>query len=292
MLEFRQPQHFDFEQCLTYLQRSEQELLHQIIDHQLYKAVKVAGETFLLKVFATEKKLKVEILQGQLTAQRERFICKYIKQMFDLDRDLKPFYELAQSDPILQRLVESYSGYRIVGIPDLFESLTWAIIGQQINLTFAYTLKKRFVQHFGEKVIWQGKEFWIYPEHSAVAQLTVTDLRTLQFSQRKAEYIIGVAKLFQSGELSQKKLHKLDFPIVERELMSIRGVGQWTAHYVMMRSFNWPDAFPVADIGLHRALENQLAGKRPTIPEIQKLAKHWKGWEAYATFYLWRSLYD
>ncbi|THG91921.1 hypothetical protein AJ85_00740 [Alkalihalobacillus alcalophilus ATCC 27647 = CGMCC 1.3604] len=68
----------------------------------------------------------------------------------------------------------------IIGIPDLFEALTWAIIGQQINLTFAYTLKKRFVEHFGESLTFEGDNFWVFPSPEKIISIKVDELRDLQ----------------------------------------------------------------------------------------------------------------
>ena len=76
--------------------------------------------------------------------EREK-VALYIWEWFDLGQNIEGFYQLASKDNILKELTKRYDGLRIVGIPDLFEALVWAIIGQQINLTFAYTLKKRFV---------------------------------------------------------------------------------------------------------------------------------------------------
>ena len=120
------------------------------------------------------------------------------------------------------------------------------------------------------------------------------DLRKLQFTVRKAEYIIGVAKAMRSGELSKEiLLKKQDYQQIQKSLMSIRGIGAWTADYVMMKCLHYPSAFPIADVGLHHALMLQLGIERkPTIEEIREMSRNWEGWQAYATFYLWRSLYE
>ena len=95
---------------------------------------------------------------------------------------------------------------RIIGIPDLFEALSWAVIGQQINLTFAYTLKKRFVETFGESIIFEGDTYWLHPSFEKISGLEVEDLTDLQFTTRKAEYVIGIATLMGKGELTKSDL--------------------------------------------------------------------------------------
>lgn len=70
-------------------------------------------------------------------------------------------------------------------------------------------------------------------------------------------------------------------------------MGKWTADYVAMKCLKKVEAFPIADVGLHNALKFQLGlDKKPSIDDIKEIAVNWRGWEAYATFYLWRSLYE
>jgi DNA-3-methyladenine glycosylase II len=73
--------------------------------------------------------------------------------------------------------------------------------------------------------------------------------------------------------------------------MKIKGVGNWTANYALMKTFHYPDAFPLEDAGLHNAIRNlKKLEHKPTLAEVQKIFKKYKGWEAYATLYLWKSL--
>jgi len=74
-------------------------------------------------------------------------------------------------------------------------------------------------------------------------------------------------------------------------LMRLHGVGKWTAEYVCLRCLKDPAAFPVDDVGLQNAIKQQLhLSAKPSVDEIYKFSRHWKNWEAYATFYLWNSL--
>ncbi|WP_311198814.1 DNA-3-methyladenine glycosylase family protein [Paenibacillus hexagrammi] len=220
-------------------------------------------------------------------------VASYVWEWFDLGRDLQPFYELAEHDPLLQNAARKFYGLRILGIPDLFEAISWGIIGQQINLPFAYTLKRRLVEGYGSSSVWNGRTYWSFPEPAQIAELTPNALTSLQFTGKKAEYLIGAAQLITEGKLSKAALlyHK-EAKAAENELLRIRGIGPWTANYVMMRCLRDPSAFPIADVGLHNALKLVMdRSEKPSLDEIKELAVHWKGWEAYATFYLWRTLY-
>ena len=218
-------------------------------------------------------------------------VRSYIEDWFDLTADLKTFYEIARQDPILYQLCQKYHGLRMVGMPNLFESLVWSVIGQQINLNFAYSLKQRLVHTFGKSITFQGETFYALPTPETLAGLQIEDLQPYQFSRGKAQYIINISKAFTEGTLSQQKLALLSYDEIKQQLVAIKGVGNWTANYSMMKSLRSYDAFPVEDVGLHNAVKNQyrLAGK-PSIAELHQMSANWSGWRGYATFYFWHSL--
>ncbi|MFC7686231.1 DNA-3-methyladenine glycosylase family protein [Ureibacillus sp. GCM10028918] len=293
-IEITPPKDFNFQECLVFLGRSEQENLHQIKDGYLYKLLKIDGELVLLKIGEASNLITVEFPVSAPTLRTREEAAAYLWDWFDLNQELEPFYEMASKDKVLHHIANEYRGLRIIGIPDLFEALTWAILGQQINLTFAYTLKKRFVEQYGESLVFEGNTYWNFPEYKAIANKSVEALKMLQFSTRKAEYIIGIAQLLSNGMITKEALLELsDYQQVKKSLTAIRGVGAWTADYVMMKCLHFPSAFPIADVGLHNALKLQLGLERkPALEEIEEHAKNWEGWQAYATFYLWRSLYE
>jgi len=292
-IEILPPKEFNFQECLVFLGRSDLEVLHQRRDGSLYKLIKLDEELILLKIWSNSHSIQVEFPIGSIShVQRER-VADYIWDWFDLDQDLETFYEVGRKDKVLAVIANKYYGLRMIGIPDLFEALTWAILGQQINLPFAYTLKKRLVMEYGESLNLEGHTYWLFPEYEKIATIPIEELKKLQVSTRKAEYIIGIAKAMASGQLSKENFQQQDFQQVRTALLAIRGIGPWTADYVLMKCLHDPSAFPIADVGLHQALKLQLGLERkPTIAEIEELAKNWDGWQAYATFYLWRSLYE
>ncbi|SOC43235.1 DNA-3-methyladenine glycosylase family protein [Ureibacillus acetophenoni] len=293
-IEICPPQEFNFEECLVFLGRANHEILHQIKEGVVYKLLKVNDSLVLFTLKNVDESIKVEFPLGPPSIVERKKVGEYVWEWFDLDQDLGEFYRLASRDKVLKMLVQKYEGLRIMCIPDLFEALVWAVMGQQINLTFAYTLKKRFVEQFGESITFEGDEFWVFPSFEEIATLSVEDLTKLQISTRKAEYIIGIAKEMVTRKLSKELLlQREDYNEMKKSLMSIRGIGAWTADYVLMKCLHEATAFPIADVGLHNGLKNVLGlEKKPSIEEIEGYAAGWKGWQAYATFYLWRSLYD
>jgi DNA-3-methyladenine glycosylase II len=245
-----------------------------------------------LRVGAGEdQSLILEILSGPLTNSQKKFVKDYVKAWFDLDTDLKPFYKLASGDPLLAGLVKEHYGYRIVGQPDLFESLVWAILGQQINVQFAYTLKQRFVERYGEQMQYKGETFYLFPTPREVSNVPDADLLALQFSRQKSRYTLAVAEAFASGKLSQEQLSNLSLAEARTRLVAIKGIGNWTANYALMKTFRFPDAFPREDVGIHNAIKRLKSMERkPTLGEVDEIFGRYAGWEAYATLYLWKAL--
>lgn len=290
-MEISLPPEFRFKECLHFLERSPRELLHRVEGEAVYKLVIHEGEKILFKITSSDDHLVVGFPIAEPREDIKKKIEHYIIEWFDLDKDLKPFYAMAANDPFLSHLTKQHYGYRIVGQPDLYESLVWAVLGQQINLSFAYTLKQQFVREFGKKLVYADKEYFLFPEPGIVAHLTMEDLLMIQFSRQKARYTIGISEAFLDGTISKEKLKGLSLVEAKEKLMKIKGIGNWTANYALMKTFRYPDAFPLEDAGISNALRTFLKlDRKPTLDEIREVFVKYKGWEAYATLYLWRSL--
>ena len=285
------PTEYNFETNFQFLQRSPKEILHRIDKNRVIKLLKIGDETILFSVREGKNKLIIDFLQTEPSAAAKKIVRAFIEEWFDLKTDLKPFYTLARKDDLLKLIVKQHFGYRIVGQPDLFESLIWAVIGQQINLAFAYTLKQRFVEQFGEKIEFEGQHYHMFPLPEKVAKLAPGQLLAIQFSRQKAAYTIGIAQAFAENKISKVKLAEMSLLQAKEELMKIKGIGNWTANYALMKTFRHPDAFPLEDAGVHNAIKNLLKLKsKPSLDRVRKIFRKYKGWEAYATLYLWKSL--
>jgi DNA-3-methyladenine glycosylase II len=285
------PEIFSYELCLVYLKRSPREILHRVENDTVLKALTLENQVVVFQITENDKNLQVDFLNAKPSAKIQKLVEAYIREWFDMETDLKPFYKMARKDELLKDIVKKYHGYRIIGQPDLFESLVWAVLGQQINLQFAYTLKERFVKQFGERVPFDGTDYFLFPEPKLVATLGDSDLLPLQFSRQKSKYVKLIGEAFANGTVSKEKLSTLSFDDAKTELMKIKGIGNWTANYALMKTFRYPNAFPLEDAGIHNAIRNLKHMKtKPSLKQVQRIFKSYKGWEAYATLYLWKSL--
>jgi DNA-3-methyladenine glycosylase II len=285
------PEAFSFDLAISFLLRSPKEVLHRVEGDKVIKALRVEDSVMVCSIEVDKNQLAVKFLNGRPSLQQQSHVLEYIREWFDLDTNLKPFYRMAENDALLKDLAKKYYGYRIIGQPDLFESLVWAVLGQQINLQFAYTLKQRFVEKYGEKIELQGTDYFIFPTPDVVSKINMEELLALQFSRQKAKYTIGIAEAFLKGNVSKAQLKGLTLQSAKEHLIKIKGVGNWTANYALMKTFRYPDAFPLEDAGVHNAIRNLKKMKvKPTLDQVRRIFKKYKGWEAYATLYLWKSL--
>ncbi|WP_423802646.1 DNA-3-methyladenine glycosylase family protein [Neobacillus sp. SAB-20_R2A] len=290
------PEDFNLKANLGYLERNKNECMFEVDNGIITRAVAIGEKQALVQIHVNERnQMIIQFLKDTRPGNQEEYaaIVSYIRVWFDLDRDLKSFYEMAKSDPLLKNPVQEFYGLRVIGVPDLFEALCWGVLGQQINLAFAYTLKRQFVEKFGDSIEWNSKNYWLFPSYEQIAQLTPADLADIKMTLKKSEYIIGISRLMANGELSKEKLLKMEnLKEVEKRLIKIRGIGPWTANYVMMRCLRFTSAFPLDDVGLHNAIKHLTGSdKKPAKEELLKLSQSWANWQAYATFYLWRVLY-
>lgn len=281
---------YRFEESLKLLGRSPIEVTHHVKDGRVRKWLPLS-RPLLVQVNPVEAGLQLTALSDVRNAEHLEEAARYVEMWLGLQVNIEGFYQLTEGDDLLRPLAQEYRGLRIVQIPELFEALSWAIMGQQINLTFAYTLKKRFVERYGEGMAYQGEMYWQFPKPEDVVNVSVEELQELQLTRRKAEYILGVAKLMITGELEKAQLESLSDDGLRQRLLAIRGIGPWTADYVSMRCFGLTSAFPIGDAGLHQAVRKHLnLDRKPTVEELQILGARWQGWQSYATYYLWRSL--
>ncbi len=212
----------------------------------------------------------------------------HLLRLLGLHRDPAPFERRIAAIPRLAPLVAGREGLRIPQIPDPFDALAWVILGQQITLGFAFTLRERLVQRAGVPA---GSGLFVPPTAEAVANLDVAALAADQFSRRKAEYLTGVARLVASGELALDRLAAGSAVRMEAELLAVRGLGPWSANYLMMRSAGFEDCLPVGDAGLVRGLERFFGlPARPDADATRELMQPFAPYRSWATFHLWQSL--
>ncbi|MCA1022339.1 DNA-3-methyladenine glycosylase family protein [Halobacillus litoralis] len=213
-------------------------------------------------------------------------LLNYIKHLFQWDIDLENVHEHFL-DTDLEQLFRNHPGTPIVKDFHLYDCLMKVIIHQQLNMKFAYTLSTRFVETLGR----QKDGIWFYPDPETVARTPYETLRELQFSQRKAEYVIDTSKQIAEGELDLPALDVMENDDIMKHLTKVRGIGPWTAENWMMFGLGRENLFPKADIGIQNALKHYYhMDRKPTKDEMGAWSKPWSPYLSYASLTLWRSI--
>ena len=231
-------------------------------------------------------RLTITIAGSRATRVAEA-VCAEVRRLLFLDADLLGFYRMAKSDGVLQGLTAPFYGMRPTLAPTPFEMLVGAIAAQQVNLTFALTTRGRLVRRFGRPVSVEGETVHAFPTPEALARATVRDLRRLKFSTRKAQYIIGLARLVAEGELAFGRLASLSNAQVIAELTRIRGVGCWTAEWFLARALGRGDVCPAGDLAIQKCFAHFYGrGQALSDRAIRRRAAAWGQQQHLAVHYL------
>lgn len=284
---------FSFAECLTFLDRQLDDCLHAIDGAAVRKVLTVGERMILVELTGNDNGIHVRILDDGGGPIAHDDVKDHIRELFDIDRDIIPFYDLLASCDELAFMPQVFRGLRMIGIPDLFEALCWSIIGQQINLAFAHRIKRRLVTDYGSSMNHEGMPHYAFPRADVLADAKPEDLRAMQLSRSKVDYIIGISRTVAEGRMSKEMLRRMTGVADRRRaLMELNGVGPWTANYVLMKTMREPSSIPHGDAGMIKALVDlgMITDKWDT-PGIARFFDRFPGWESYASFYLWRSLY-
>ncbi len=210
-----------------------------------------------------------------------------LRRIFSLDTDPADFHAFAVSEPLLAELVARQPLLRPVLVADPFEALLWAVLGQQINVTFARTLKLRLVDLVGRTLEVDGASARMMPLAEDVALLEPDALRAIQFSRQKIDYVLTLSQAVATGELDLAAVAQMPPEDAIATLTARRGVGRWTAEYMLMRAFGHPDALPAGDVSLQLLIGTALLGRRATEAELRQATAHWSPWRGWSAFHVW-----
>jgi AraC family transcriptional regulator of adaptative response / DNA-3-methyladenine glycosylase II len=212
-------------------------------------------------------------------------IIERVRRIFDLAADPAGIDAYLAEDPALASLVAERPGLRVPGAWDGFELAVRAVLGQHITVRAAVGLAGQLAHRYGEPLaesLRVGTPLThVFPRPDRIA---TADLTPLGVPRARARALSALAAaLVEDPHLlgAGRSLHEC----VER-LVSLPGIGEWTAQYIAMRELREPDAFPVGDIGLKRALA-RLDGRVRTSRDMLDRAERWRPWRAYAAQHLW-----
>ena len=173
-------------------------------------------------------------------------VAAEVATLLGLPFDLYSFTAWAASDPVLARLTAALPGFRPPLSPSPWEALVTSITAQQVSLQSAFAIRSRLVDRFGEP----AEHAVAFPRRERIARTSEPELVAVGFSGRKAEYVVGLAR----ADLDLDALAALADDEIKAALVSIRGLGEWTADWFLARHLGRPHAWPAGDLALVKAV--------------------------------------
>ena len=238
-----------------------------------------------------EPELAVALSGHDLTDDDAERAAAQLAWLLGCNQDLRPFYESVGDDSILAEVVREFYGYHNTRTASVFEALVQAVMGQQIATAVARIVRNLLIEHYGVRASIGGREWYAFPRAQSLATAEVDDLRQLKLSVRKSEYIQGIARAALDSPDGFEGMHELPDEEVIQRMVALRGVGQWTAQWVLVRALARPDGFPIGDLALRRTVAAlYFEGAEITDEELLKFSERWSPWRSYATAYLFAAL--
>lgn len=281
------PDGYCSDDVLAFHGRDAEGVAEQVIAGRIRKGVMLDGVAVALDIALGRHEARVGVdADAELTQRAQAMLDDALLNILGLRIDPAPFLEAAQDDPLLGEAVRRNAGLRIVQSATIFEALTWAVIGQQINLSFAVALRRTFILQAGHR---HGSGLWCYPEAGDVAKLSVEDLTTRKFSRSKAETLLRLAQLVDSGALSLERTN--DIEAASAALLAVKGIGPWTVNYALLRGYGYPDCSLHGDVAIRAALQRLLGeDAKPDMARTEELLEQYKPHRTMAAAHLWATL--
>ena len=251
---------------IAFHSRDGEAVAEQVTPTGLRKGILLRGSAVVLDVAFTDDAAvcRAEI-DGSANGDLQTPLHGALLNILGLRIDPQPFAQLAAGDPLLAPLIRLNPGLRIVQSASPFEALTWAIIGQQINLPFAISLRRTFILQAGRR---HGSGLWCYPEAR------------------------DVARLVDEGALSLELPPSGDVAAMSQALLAVKGIGPWTVNYALLRGYGYADCSLHGDVAIRAALQKLLGEvTKPDMARTEQWLRQYAPHRTMAAAHLWASLH-
>ncbi|PNY79336.1 DNA-3-methyladenine glycosylase family protein [Deinococcus koreensis] len=285
---------FDFAQTLRFLgvftpMDGEQTLGPR----SLTKAVRIHGQTVGLGLHSAGSveapELTCDLFSDHaLTPRIEEAALNRVRFFLSLDEDLEPFYALARQDAPFQKVLRQLYGYHQVKFLTPFENACWAVLTQRTPGSVAREMKRRLVEVYGGSVQTPDGALRAFPEPADLVRASAAELAGLLHNSRKGDALAAAAQAF--GQVNEAWLRQEPYDEVKAWLCRIRGIGPWSATFVLLRGLGRMDNLPLDDPGNVLTREMMSAATKMygplSVQALRERACHYGVWQGYWGHYL------
>ncbi|MFA5984067.1 MAG: AlkA N-terminal domain-containing protein [Methylococcaceae bacterium] len=281
------PANYRTQTFLSFHNRDALAIAETVTANQLQKAIVWLGSpaclSFRLSPKIAEVGLSIDNPPDTLSAAE---LTALATRMLGLNQPIDDFEANFRLHAQLGTLIQRQAGLRVPAAASVFEAISWAITGQQISVTAAITIRRKFIQLFGLR---HSSGLYCYPDAKQIMGLSINDLRQAGFSQRKAQTLLTLAQMAASGELALGQAWEVP-PIahIQQQLVKISGIGPWTLNYALLRGYGWLDGSLHGDAAVRRGLQTLLKSLTPIDEKQTQLwLEDFTPWRALVAAHLW-----
>ncbi|MET3130483.1 DNA-3-methyladenine glycosylase II [Oxalobacteraceae bacterium GrIS 1.11] len=274
---------------LAFHGRDTEGVAEQVTPERIRKGLLLHGQAIVLDIALTPSHAHCSV-HADGAPPADAAIELALLNILGLRIDPAPFLAFCAGDKLMGPLTRAQPGLRIVQSASAFEALTWAIIGQQINLPFAIALRRSFILQAGRR---HSGGLWCYPEAADVARLDPETLTSRKFSRAKADTLLRLARLVDDGALDLALPPSGDVGPVSAALLAVKGIGPWTVNYALLRGYGHADCSLHGDVAIRAALQTLLGeDAKPDMARTEQWLAQYRPHRTMAAAHLWASLHQ
>ena len=261
-----------------------------ISSHVLTKAISIDGQEVvfqLISIGTTENpQLEYTLFSARPIAEATKnAVAERIAFFLSLTDDLQSFYHLGREDPDFAPIIEHLYGYHQVKFLTPFENACWAVLTQRNPMKIAQKTKQALIEKYGNHLEVHENVYWAFPEPIQIAIVNEGELLKVIRNDRRTEYLIATARAF--SEVNEEFLKTAPDEEVEAWLRNIKGIGEWSATFIMVRGLGRMEYIPLTETRLLEAASKVYGhGEELSREDLKRLAERYGPWQGYWAHYL------
>jgi DNA-3-methyladenine glycosylase II len=284
-LQAREP--FDLGQSISFLNG-----FRPMADEQgtgrdvIRKALMIEGQTIAFRLEGSKKAggpMDCTLFSKEdISSRLKSLALERISSFLSLEDDLAPFYAIVKrDDPQFMPVVEQLYGFHHVRFPSPLECAVWSILAQHSPMSLSRKQKSAITERFGDSIELDGTVYWAFPDQTRLAEAGFEEVAKVINNRRKAEYLVSLLNSFP--ELDLDLLMKMDFEQAKKRLMEIKGIGEWSSHFILSRGMGRMEGLP-SNLKKEIPRADEVYGPEMTVDRVKGIYGKWAG---YWLLYLW-----
>ncbi|WP_428242053.1 DNA-3-methyladenine glycosylase 2 [Gynuella sp.] len=279
------PDHFRIQDFLDFHRRDQEAVAERVGTDSLTKGLMLSGIPCQLEIGFSAHQINVQLTAAKEPDPQSNSLSTLATHMLGLSQPIQQFEQMFGDHPQVGTLLRQNKGLRIPQAASAYEALVWAIIGQQISLTAAIAIRRRFIQAAGQCTL---NDLYCFPDPNVVSRMDQADIKGCGFSNTKIQALMGLTEWIQAIPILPNTLTTETANQLSEQLLSIKGIGPWTVSYALLRGFNWLDGSLHGDVAVRRNLQHLLNMETPVDARYtEQWLQQFSPWRALMAAHLW-----